>query len=81
MASDVHVGKSNRFFPYWEKSGLCKLNESVLLEDSNNRKDVVDNVCKALEKEGLKAHISKNSEWGLNQFLDGGDTLCLGSVL
>ena len=79
MASDVHVGKSNRFLPYWEKSGLNKLNESVLLKESNNRKDVVDNVCKALEKEGLKAHISKNSEWGLNQFLDGGDTLCLGS--
>ena len=29
MADKVHVGNKNRFKPYWEKSGLAKLNESV----------------------------------------------------
>ena len=78
MVSDVHVGKSNRFLPYWEKSGLSKINESVLIENTSREK-IVSDVKDALNKEGLEAHISKNSEWGLNQFIDGGDTLCLGS--
>lgn len=29
MADKVHVGGKNRFKPYWDKSGLAKLNESV----------------------------------------------------
>ena len=29
MADKVHVGNKNRFKPYWEKSGLAKLNEST----------------------------------------------------
>ena len=36
MASEVHVGKSNRFLPYWEKSGLAKLNENVIIEEDIN---------------------------------------------
>lgn len=32
MADKVHVGNKNRFKPYWEKSGLSKLNESVEVE-------------------------------------------------
>ena len=29
MVDKVHVGNKNRFKPYWEKSGLAKINESV----------------------------------------------------
>ena len=34
MANEVHVGKNNRFLPYWEKSGLAKnLKESIVEEE------------------------------------------------
>lgn len=45
-----------------------------------SRNDAIDKVVKALADNGLKAHISKSSEWGSNNFLSGKDNcLCLGS--
>lgn len=77
MADQVHVGDGNRFKPYWEKSGLAK-KEAV--HEAVGRKEVIDKVCKALENEGLKAHISKNSSWGSENFIQKKeDTICLGS--
>lgn len=32
MVGKVHVGNKNRFKPYWDKSGLAKLNEAVEVE-------------------------------------------------
>lgn len=43
-------------------------------------KEIVKRVEDAIEKEGLKCHISKNGEWGYNRFVDGKEnTICLGS--
>ena len=59
MASDIHVGKSNRFLPYWEKSGLAKskkLSEAVLIEDASREK-IVSDVEEALKKEGWSVKI------------------------
>lgn len=47
---------------------------------STDRKTAMNAVTVALEKNGLKAHISKNGEWGSDQFISGKDnSLCLGS--
>lgn len=68
----VVVGDGNKFFKYWHK----EFNESV----SVNRKDTIASITKALENNGMKAHISKNGEWGSDKFTSGDDnTLCLGS--
>lgn len=56
--------------------------ERRINEASNrvSRKDAMDKVINALTNNGLKAHISKSSEWGSNNFLSGKDNcLCLGS--
>ena len=43
-------------------------------------KEIVKRIEDAIEKEGLKCHISKNGEWGYNRFVDGKEnTICLGS--
>lgn len=54
----------------------------VKIEEAStvSRSKVIDLVNKALEENGLKSHISKNSEWGSKRFIEGkDDTLCLGS--
>lgn len=50
-----------------------------LNEATATRAEVIDIVNNALEAEGLKSHISKNSEWGRSNWTSGkSDTLCLG---
>lgn len=50
-----------------------------LNEAAATRAEVIDIVEKALEAEGLKAHISKNGEWGRENWTSGkSKTLCLG---
>lgn len=52
------------------------VNESV----NKHRKEIMNIIEKSLAEINLKPHISKDGEWGSNQFLDGsGDSLCLGS--
>lgn len=68
------VGESNisdeKYQEYFER-----LNEAT-----TSRSEIIDTVNKALEADGLKSHISKNSEWGSKQFIEGkGNCLCLGS--
>lgn len=74
MESEVHVTEKNRFYSYWRKV----FTEGVMLESSNRQK-IIDDANKSLESIGLKAHISKNGEWGSDKFLDGAESLCLGS--
>lgn len=69
---NVATTESAKYFDY----------ERRINEASNgvSRKDAMDKVIKALAINGLKAHISKGSEWGSNNFLSGkDDCLCLGS--
>lgn len=77
----VKVGESNRFKIYWDKNKPAITNESTLLLESNvSRKDIIEKVKSDLEKDGLKAHISKNGDWGYTNFVDNkSSTICLGS--
>ena len=59
-----------------------KINESSSInpDSIDSRSELIDAINIALKNEGLKAHISKNGEWGNKQFIDGkDDSLCLGS--
>lgn len=69
---NITVGKNNRFNKY------CK--DNILVESTYINSPVLKDVKEALEKEGIKIHLSKNGEWGLNQFNSGvSDIICLGS--
>lgn len=87
MESDVHVTQKNRYYPYWIKAFPQSTNEASIKEKKEenltppkNGKEIIDAVNSSLEKEGLKAHLSKNGEWGIDNFLSGkSKSLCLGS--
>lgn len=69
----VTASEAAKYEEYAERLGLDEASKV-------SRKKVIDDVVKALSDEGLKAHISKNSEWGEKNFLSGkSNTLCLGS--
>lgn len=61
----------------WKWKWVEQYNESTTSKDS--RQKLINDVNKSLDTIGLKAHISKTGQWGSDQFLNGAESLCIGS--
>lgn len=72
-----HKIDENKFI---RESVIKEIGEDDVSTPLKNGKEIINAINTALEKNGLKAHMSKNGEWGINNFLSGkSKSLCLGS--
>lgn len=71
--SNISVGDKNRFKKYYNES-------TILLENASNIDGIIKSLEDILKKENIKLNVSKNGEWGINNFKSGkSNSLCLGS--
>lgn len=76
MADKVHVGKNNRFKPYWDRSGLANSNVDESSVDELFKFNLADELCLVNNNEAtfevneeLKQQVG-NGEGGVNKELD-----------